>query len=246
MRHFNLICLTACLMGLFISQLRADAAAPKPDYLSMLTAPRTAKYEEILMSQLRDRTISIDEVRKLANRLGELLVSKVVEGLPTKVVSVETPVATTLGLALDTPIEIVSVMRSGDALLDTFLRHFPDAHLSKVLIQRDETTAEPKFQYKKLSPTIASGAYVIISEPMIATGGTLGMAIDLLKEVGVQEGKIIIAAVCAAPEGLSYLHNRFPDLKVAVIAIDEKLNEKKYIVPGLGDFGDRYFGTMHH
>lgn len=214
-------------------------------YLSLLTTHnKPTKYEEILMTQLRDRRCSIQDVRKLTEKIGELLVVKVVEALPTQDVKVETPVAITNGKVISTSIELLSIMRSGDTLLDTFFRHFPDANLSKLLIQRDEESAEPEFRYMKLTSTLASGAYVVITEPMIATGGTLRMAISLLKERGVAEEKIIIAALCAAPEGLKVLYQHFPKIKVAVIAIDEKLNEKKYIVPGLGDFGDRYFGTL--
>lgn len=95
----------------------------------------------------------------------------------------------------------------------------------------------------KVATTVASGNYVIITEPMVATGGTLEMVIALLKEKGVQEEKIIIACICASPEGLVYLYERFPSIQVVLTVLDEKLNEKKYIVPGLGDFGDRYFGT---
>lgn len=206
---------------------------------------KPTKYEEILMTQLRDRNTSTKEIRKLTEKIGELLVAKVVEALPTIEVTIDTPVSSTHGKILSTQIELLSIMRSGDALLDTFFRHFPDANLSKILIQRDEITAEPEFKYMKLTPTLSSGAYVIITEPMIATGGTLKMAIDLLKNKGVEEEKIIIASLCAAPEGLAVLYKHFPKIKVAVIALDEKLNETKYIVPGLGDFGDRYFGTIN-
>lgn len=217
----------------------------RADYLSLLTTGnKPTKYEEILMTQLRDRRSGTKEVRKITEKIGELLVAKVVEALPTLEVIVETPVASTSGKVIATQIELLSIMRSGDTLLETFFRHFPDANLSKILIQRDEETAKPEFKYMKLTPTLASGAYVVITEPMIATGGTLVMAISLLKEKGVSEDRIIIAALCAAPEGLRAIYQKYPKVKVAVIAIDEKLNEKKYIVPGLGDFGDRYFGTL--
>lgn len=214
-------------------------------YLSLLTTPhKMTKYEEILMTQLRNRDTTTQQVRKITEKIGELLVVRVVEALPTQDVIVETPVTTTSGKIIATQIELLSIMRSGDTLLDTFFRHFPDANLSKILIQRNEETAQPEFKYMKLTPTLASGAYVVITEPMIATGGTLTMAISLLIEKGVLEEKIIIAALCAAPEGLKVIYDHYPKVKVAVVALDEKLNEKKYIVPGLGDFGDRYFGTM--
>lgn len=205
---------------------------------------KPSKYEAILISQLRNTQSSTQQFRVISDKLAELLVSKVVQCLPTKSIEVETPVATCAGQALCSNVELVSIMRSGDALIDTFIKHFPEANVSKFLIQRDEKTAEPNFKYMKVSPTLSSNNQVIITEPMIATGGTLEMVISLLKEKGVKEENIIIASVCAAPEGLIRMGQKFPRIKVVLTVLDEKLNEKKYIVPGLGDFGDRYFGTI--
>jgi uracil phosphoribosyltransferase len=207
------------------------------------TTLQPSKYERVLLTRLRDKNTSKEYFRQAANRLAELLVHRLVECLPSKVVTIETPLKECQGEVIVGSVELVSVMRAGDSLLDTFSNHFPDAGISKVLVQRDELTALPHFKYMKLSPTIAKGSSVVITEPMIATGGTLEMVIDLLKERGVSEEDIFIASICASPEGLSYLQNHFPAIKVVVTVIDEKLNEKKYIVPGLGDFGDRYFGT---
>lgn len=204
---------------------------------------QNTKYERILMTQLRDKKTSRKKFRKIANQLAELLVSKVVECLDTATITIETPVAHCLGEVLNDSIEIVSIMRSGDALLHTFGQHFQHAAINKILVQRNEETAEPVFKYKKLSPTLLKAKTVIITEPMIATGGSLTMTIDLLKKDGIQESNIIVAAICAAPEGLIRLSNQYPQLRIVVIAIDEKLNEKSYITPGIGDFGDRYFGT---
>ncbi len=200
-------------------------------------------HEQILLTKLRKQETQTKEFRDIVSKLGSHLVSKVVNCLPTQEIKIQTPVTQCLGLALEKKIELVSVMRSGDALLESFVLHFPDAHISKFLIQRDEETAEPHFKYMKISPTIASDCPVIIVEPMIATGGTLGMVINLLKEKGVSEHNIIIASVCVAPEGLERLSANFPQIKMILNVLDEKLNDRKFIVPGLGDFGDRYFGT---
>lgn len=202
-----------------------------------------SKYERILLSTLRDKDTSMAEFRKTAKKIAELLVFKVVECMPTTLIEVETPIVTTEGEMLTNDIELVSIMRSGDALLDTFIDHFPHANVSKFLIQRDEETAKPHFKYMKLSSTISSGSTVIITEPMIATGGTLEMVIKLLQEKGVKQENIIIACVCAAPEGLLQLNQHYPHIKVVMTVMDDHLNNKKYIVPGLGDFGDRFFGT---
>lgn len=203
-----------------------------------------SKYERVLMTQLRDKNTTTPEFRDVARKIGERLVEKVVECLPTTRLEIQTPVAPCYGETLTQPIELVSIMRSGDALLETFIYHFPQANISKILVQRDEETAKPIFKYMKLSATIAENHPVIITEPMVATGGTLGMVIQLLKDQGVEEKNIIIACICAAPEGLLQLGKRFPDINVVMTVLDDKLNEKKYIVPGIGDFGDRYFGTQ--
>jgi len=203
-----------------------------------------SKFEEILMTQLRDIKSSTKQFRMLSAQVAELLVNKAVECLPTKDVEIETPVASCCGKELAAPVELVSVMRSGDALLEIFMNHFSEANVSKFLIQRDEKTSLPHFKYMKVSSSIASGNQVIITEPMIATGGTLDMVIGLLKEKGVREENIIVASVCVAPEGLLRLNQTYPKIKVVMNVLDQSLNEKNYIVPGLGDFGDRYFGTM--
>jgi uracil phosphoribosyltransferase len=204
---------------------------------------KPSKYESILLTKLRDKNTSKPEFRAVAHKMGEILIQKVVECLATEQVEIETPLIKCIGEMLATPIELVSIMRSGDALLEPFISHFPDANVSKILVQRDEETARPVFKYMKLSPTISQDHPVIITEPMIATGGTLGMVIQLLKDQGVKEKNIIIACMFAAPEGLMQLSEQFPEINVVLNVLDEKLNEKKYIVPGLGDFGDRYFGT---
>ncbi len=206
---------------------------------------RPSKYEQILISQLRSSETSTTQFRLVSEKIGELLVNKVIECLPSKTVEIDTPVTKCHGEVLAAGVELVSIMRSGDALLDTFIRHFPGSNISKILVQRDEKTAEAHFKYMKISPDLASGNYVVITEPMIATGGSLEMVISILKEKGVKEENIIIASVCVAPEGLIYLSNKFPKIKVVMTTLDEKLNENKYIVPGLGDFGDRFFGTPH-
>jgi len=184
------------------------------------------------------------EFRSTAQKLGEQLVEKTVECLPTASVLIETPEAICQGEKLASPLELVSVMRSGDALLETFIYHFPEANISKILVQRDEETAKPIFKYMKLSSSISHNHPVIITEPMVATGGTLSMVLQLLKDQGVKEENIIIAAILACPEGLALLNELFPRIHVVMTILDEKLNDKKFIVPGIGDFGDRFFGTV--
>jgi uracil phosphoribosyltransferase len=219
------------------------AMAPHPEFPIVQHAILSSKYERVLMTRLRDKNSSTEEFREAANRLTELLVHRVVESLPSATVEIETPLAPYQGERLVGSIEFLSIMRSGDALLDIFSKHFPTAIINKILIQRDEVTALPHFKYMRISTSLPRCGNVIIMEPMIATGGTLSMVINLLKEKGLAESNIFIASICAAPEGLIRLKKLFPCLKVVTIAIDAGLNENKYIIPGLGDFGDRYFGT---
>src|ERR1700722_4702408 len=200
-------------------------------------------YEEILVAQLRNTKSSTKQFRGVSDKISDLLVNKEINCLPTKSVEIETPLTKCPGKVLACRVEIVSIMRSGDALLESFMRHFPEANVSKFLIQRDESTGRPQFKYMKVSSEISSGHFVVITEPMIATGGTLDMVITLLKEKGRKEENIVVASICVAPEGIIALNEKFPNIKVVMTTMDEKLNERKYIVPGLGDFGDRFFGT---
>jgi len=196
------------------------------------------------MTILRDQNSTREQFRYAANKLIEILVNKVYDCLGTKQINIDTPVAACTGTILqDNVDQIVSVMRSGDVPLNIFSKNFPSAAINKILIQRNEETAEPIFKYQKFSPTISQAKKVIITEPMIATGGTLCMVIDLLKKQGVETKNIIIASICAAPEGLRRLAEQYPDISVVVTVIDDHLNTKQYISPGIGDFGDRYFGT---
>ena len=201
------------------------------------------QYEKILMTELRDKQTSMKKFREISKKITSLLVFKVIETLPVVPHEIETPLIKYDGITFAGSIDFVSVMRSGDALLETFIEHFPEASISKILVQRDETTAEPEFKYMKLSSSLNENSRVVITEPMIATGGTLSIVIQLLKEKGVPEENITIASICTAPEGLLVLNNKFPKINVVMTVMDDRLDERKYIVPGLGDFGDRFFGT---
>jgi uracil phosphoribosyltransferase len=117
-----------------------------------------------------------------------------------------------------------------------------DIRIGKILIQRNEETAEPILFYSKLPKDIAN-RYVLLLDPMLATGGSVCKAIEVLKEKGVNEKKIIFINLISCPEGIKKVFKEFPNVKIVTGFIDKKLNSKAYILPGLGDFGDRYFGT---
>jgi uracil phosphoribosyltransferase len=235
---------TASTTKIVTTQHARDNTKEMSQFFPLVAYPiKTSLYEHILMTQLRDRKTDTALFRAATQKLGGLLVNKVVELLPVKTKSVQTPVSAFHGKELMDGIELLSVMHSGNALLESFMHHFPKAPVSKILIQRDEKTAKPVLKHMKITPNIAHGKTVIITEPMIATGGTLGMVISLLKAQGVSEKNIIIASLCVAPEGLLFLSQHFSKIRVTMTVLDEKLNSKKYIIPGLGDFGDRYYAN---
>jgi len=139
----------------------------------------------------------------------------------------------------------VSIVRAGDSLLESVRACCPDVSVGKILIQRDESTAEklPKLFYCKLPPKVAT-MRVLLTDPMLATGGSSKMAVKSLLDRGVLEENIIFLNVIACPEGLKAFHDAYPRIKIVTACIDDGMNEHKYIVPGLGDFGDRFFNTI--
>ena len=136
----------------------------------------------------------------------------------------------------------VSILRAGDAMVNAVREVCKTIRMGKILIQRDENTAKPKLYYDKLPDDISS-RYVLLLDPMLATGGSICTAIDTLKKKGVKEKYIIFLNLISCPEGIEVLTKRFPQVKIVTGFIDKELNDKSFILPGLGDFGDRYFGT---
>lgn len=158
--------------------------------------------------------------------------------------TVETPCGSYVGLqAVPThTICAVDIVRSGGILLEAVRKVAPDCKTAKILIQRDEETALPKLFYDKLPPNMSSYS-VVLCDPMLATGGSALMAIDVLKKAGVAEQNILFINVVSCPEGLKALAEKAPAVRVLTAAVDEGLDENKFIVPGLGDFGDRSAAT---
>jgi uracil phosphoribosyltransferase len=156
---------------------------------------------------------------------------------------VNTPTGQTVtGVEVNTSnVVAISIIRAGDSLLDNLLRICPDISAGKILIQRDEETALPKLFYSKL-PSLVNKC-VILVDPMLATGGSANEAIRVLLANGAQEENIYFFNVVCCPEGIANLHAAFPNVTVVSTEMDQGLNERSYIVPGLGDYGDRYYGT---
>jgi len=193
-----------------------------------------------LLAILRDKETEPPEFRQIAERLGYLLIAEAMSDMSTVDVEIETPLETTSGRQLRRPVVAVAVLRAGLGLLESVLTLVPDAAIGFAGVQRNEETAEPIEYYTKF-PELSS-ARVLILEPMLATGGSLSWAIDKVKENGARD----ITAVCVvvAPEGLQRVHDDHPDVRIVAAALDRELNEHFYITPGLGDMGDRLFGTL--
>lgn len=193
-----------------------------------------------LLTILRDRETDPPQFRQIAERLGYLLVAEALTDMPTDDVDIETPLEATVGTRLRRPVVAVAVLRAGLGLLESVLTLVPDAAIGFAGVQRDEETAQPMEYYTKF-PTL-DPARVLILEPMLATGGSLSWAAEKVKENGARD----ITAVCvvAAPEGVNRMEKDHPEVRIVAAALDRELNPNFYIAPGLGDMGDRLFGTL--
>jgi uracil phosphoribosyltransferase len=193
-----------------------------------------------LLTVLRDRGTEPPEFRQTAERLGYLLVAEAMSDMSSDRVDIETPLETTAGTKLHRPVVAVAVLRAGLGLLESVLKLVPDATIGFAGVHRDEETAQPIEYYTKF-PDLEK-ARVLILEPMLATGGSLSWAIGKVKENGAKD----ITAVCvvAAPEGVARIESDHPDVRIVTATLDRGLNEHFYITPGLGDMGDRLFGTI--
>lgn len=193
-----------------------------------------------LLTILRDKETDPPQFRQIAERLGYLLVAEALSDMATEERDIETPLERTVGARLRRPVVAVAVLRAGLGLLGSVLTLVPDAAIGFAGVQRDEETAEPIEYYTKF-PTL-DAARVLVLEPMLATGGSLSWAVDKVKENGAKD----ITAVCvvAAPEGISRMKEDHSDIRIVAASLDRELNEQFYIAPGLGDMGDRLFGTL--
>ena len=195
-----------------------------------------------LVTHLRDRTTKPATFRTLTHQLSLLLAIEATAELGTEPRAIETPLEPVTGRVLPhQPLVIIPILRAGLAMMDGLLALFPEAHVGHVGIYRDEETAKPVTYYAKFPPNIADGP-VILVDPMLATGGSAAHAVSLLKDKGCRDIRLV--SLVAAPEGIAALHAAHPDLPIHVAAVDERLNERFFIVPGLGDAGDRIFGTQ--
>jgi uracil phosphoribosyltransferase len=192
------------------------------------------------LSIIRDKKSSNDIFRNALSQIAELMAVEVSQSFELTKYSFETPLEKTTGYKLKHEYVLVPVIRAGLGLLDGFLKFIPMASVSHIGVSRDHETHLPKYYYSNI-PTNVRKAVILILDPMLATGGSAIMAIDLLKEKGGKN--ISLVSVVAAPEGVKAVEQAHPDVKIYTAALDRKLNANKYILPGLGDAGDRIYGT---
>ena len=190
---------------------------------------------------LRDASTPTFQFRMLVDEISHLMIFEATRDLALKNVSVQTPVAQAQAKKLATKVMICPILRAALGMLESVFKIIPNASVGFLGFQRNEKTAQAEFFYAKL-PTDARERVAIVIDPMFATGGTAIDAVKFLREKGVKRIKFI--SVIAAPEGLKRFSEIYPDVSVYTAAIDERLNEKNYIVPGLGDAGDRVFNTL--
>ncbi len=193
------------------------------------------------VTQLRDKTTAPAQFAEHLREISALVLFEMTRTLPLEVVEVETPLTTTTGARLARPLILVPILRAGLGMVDGMARMLPDAAIGHIGMYRNEETLEPQHYYFRLPSNITIGE-VLLVDPMLATGNSAVAAINLLKKQGATS--IRFGCIISAPEGLATLTAAHPDVPVFTAAIDECLNEKGYIVPGLGDAGDRYFGTI--
>lgn len=203
--------------------------------LTVIDHPLTRHY----MSVLRDRTTGPEEFRAAARRLTYTLVMEATERVPLSEYRLETPLEETTGYRVG-DVVAVAVLRAGLGMLDAVQDLIPHVKVGFAGVQRDEETALPQEYYAKL-PDLST-AEVLILEPMLATGGSLSWAVDKVKSSGARS--ITALCVVTSPDGVKRMYRDHPDVRIVAAAHDRELNDRYYIVPGLGDMGDRLFGTL--
>ncbi|HEU4832276.1 MAG TPA: uracil phosphoribosyltransferase [Actinomycetota bacterium] len=191
-----------------------------------------------LLAQLRSQETAPPVFRTLAKRLALTLALEAIRDLPTREIAVRTPLEETTGRVLD-DLVAVPILRAGLGMLEAVTELFPEVAVGYIGLERDEASLEPQSYYRKLPPV--QGRHVLVLDPMLATGGSGSAATSAVKEGGPRSIRFV--CVVAAPEGIKRMEADHPDVPIFTAAIDRQLNERGYIVPGLGDFGDRLFGT---
>lgn len=192
------------------------------------------------LTTLRDKHTTTATFRAALGRISIILAYHSLKALPLKEIQVETPIQTTTGYQLDTKVTVVPILRAGLGLVDAILGFIPEAKVGHLGMYRDEKTHQPVDYYSKMPEGIETDM-VLLVDPMLATGGSACDSIGYLKRKGATN--IRFMCLISAPEGIRRVQTEHPDIPIITAAIDERLNENAFIVPGLGDAGDRIFGT---
>lgn len=192
------------------------------------------------LTLLRRRETTTKEFRETLEEIAALMAFEITRDLPLKNVTVETPIGKCETQELAREVVLIPVLRAGLGMVEGIANLIPTSRVGHIGIYRDHETLEPKSYYNKL-PEKLSDAVVMVLDPMLATGGSASAAIDFIKEQGAKTIKLV--CVVGAPKGVERIAKDHPDVQVYLAGLDEKLNDKGYIVPGLGDAGDRIFGT---
>lgn len=195
------------------------------------------------LTMMRKKTTGTKDFRELLEEISMLMIYEITRDFPLKDVEIETPVAKCVGkeLADTRKVCVVPILRAGLGLQSGVVNMIPAAKIGHIGLYRDPETLKPVEYYCKMPSDIAERTMLVV-DPMLATGGSAAAAITMLKEKGAK--KLILMCLVAAPEGVKVINDEHPDVPVYVASVDEKLNEHGYIVPGLGDAGDRIFGTL--
>ncbi len=195
-----------------------------------------------MITRIRDTRTQPPAFRELVASIGALLAYEATRDLPTETITVTTPITETPGTRLKAPITLVPILRAGLGLSDGVLQLIPSAQVGHLGMARDEATLQPTAYYENIPPTAKTGR-VLLVDPMLATGGSAVAAVQRLQFHGCEDLRFL--SLIAAPEGIAHLQAHCPGVPIYTAAIDSHLNELGYIVPGLGDAGDRLFGTLH-
>ncbi|HYE63564.1 MAG TPA: uracil phosphoribosyltransferase [Phycisphaerales bacterium] len=192
------------------------------------------------LTYLRDRTVSHRPFRALLYQIAGLMVFEVTRTLPTEVIEVETPIERTQGRRLAGHVTVVPVLRSGLGMAEGILEMMPEARVGHLGLVRDEETLKPRVYLQRLPRDLSAGP-VFLVDPMLATGGSAAEAVAILRRAGAKDLRLI--CLVAAPEGIRRIRTMDAEIPIYTAAIDRQLNERGYILPGLGDAGDRMYGT---
>ncbi|MEM9081230.1 MAG: uracil phosphoribosyltransferase [Verrucomicrobiota bacterium] len=193
------------------------------------------------LTLLRDEETSVAEFRAHMRLVAKLMTPAVTEGVHTVEKSLRTPLEETKGSVLEAPVVVAPILRAGLGMAEGVAEMIPDAGIAHIGLYRDEKTLEPKVYYENY-PSGLFESLVVMVDPMLATGGSAIAAADLLKTNGASD--LCFLTLVACPEGIEAFHGKHPEVPIYTAAVDRGLNEKGYILPGLGDAGDRVFGTM--